>query len=239
MIVGQVAMVGMFIKNGLSALTLLAKPTEKEDICVSVLFKKNSIINEKDFHQVITGETDPSSGRDILRKNSSAGELVKINNDIIIPNQEVLIDDNNDSRILFFKTLSKDHFLFKPFCGRSEYEPFSFYFSLMIFCITISLVLNALMITNKDISYRYLNKMTTGRYILRAFYVSLIELVIKFVLRKITNRYGIFALMANEYKKEKKVESAKEFVDKYSKSVKGKMIVFSIAQFVLSLAMGF
>ena len=45
--------------------------------------------------------------------------------------------------------------------------------------------------------------------------------------------------MANEYKKEKKVESAKEFVDKYSKSVKGKMIVFSIAQFVLSLAMGF
>ena len=81
--------------------------------------------------------------------------------------------------------------------------------------------------------------MTTGRYILRAFYVSLIELVIKFVLRKITNRYGIFALMANEYKKEKKVESAKEFVDKYSKSVKGKMIVFSIAQFVLSLAMGF
>ena len=239
MIVGQVAMVGMFIKNGLSALTLLAKPTKKEDICVSALFKKNSIINEKDFHQVITGETDPSSGREILRKNSSAGELVKINNDIIIPNQEVLIDDNNDSRILFFKTLSKDHFLFKPFCGRSEYEPFSFYFSLMIFCITISLVLNALMITNKDISYRYLNKMTTGRYILRAFYVSLIELVIKFVLRKITNRYGIFALMANEYKKEKKVESAKEFVDKYSKSVKGKMIVFSIAQFVLSLAMGF
>ena len=65
MIVGQVAMVGMFIKNGLSALTLLAKPTEKEDICVSVLFKKNSIINEKDFHQVITGETDSSSGRNI------------------------------------------------------------------------------------------------------------------------------------------------------------------------------
>ena len=31
MIVGQVAIVGMFIKNGLSALTLLASPTEKEE----------------------------------------------------------------------------------------------------------------------------------------------------------------------------------------------------------------
>lgn len=76
-------------------------------------------------------------------------------------------------------------------------------------------------------------------YILRAFYVSLIEIVIKLILRKITNRYGLFAFMAKEYKKEKKVESAKEFVDKYSSKVKGKMILFFIVQFLLSLLMGF
>ena len=241
MMVGQVAMVGMFLKNGLSALTLLASPTEKEkeDIFVTVLFKNNPIVNEKNFHQINTGENDQSSSRDIIRKNSSADVLPKVNDDIIKNKYVLEIENENDGRILFFKTLAKDHYLFKPFCGRSEYEPFSFYFSLLIFCISISLVLNALMISNKDISYRYLNKMTTGRYMLRAFYVSLIEIGIKFILRKATNKFGFFALMAKEYKKEKKVESAKDFVEKYSKRMKVKMVLIFIAQFVISLVMGY
>ena len=241
MMVGQVAMVGMFLKNGLSVLTMLASPTEKEkeDIFVTVLFKNNPIVNEKNFHQINTGENDQSSSRDIIRKNSSADVLPKVNEDIIKNKDALVIENENDGRILFFKTLAKDHYLFKPFCGRSEYEPFSFYFSLLIFCITISLVLNALMISNKDISYRYLNKMTTGRYMLRAFYVSLIEIGIKFILRKATNKFGFFALMAKEYKKEKKVESAKDFVEKYSKRMKGKIVLFFIVQFIISLAMGY
>lgn len=207
------------------------------------LNEKSNILNldkhKRPINQLKTDNSEhyASSSRDIIKKNSSE-LLPKINT---ISFGKTLEFEISDGKILFFKSLSQEHYFFKPFCGLSEYEPFSLYLSILIFRLFLGLVINALLITNKDISLRYHDDIAVSNYFLRAFYVSLIEIIVNIAIKSLTNIFGVFAVLVQEQKQNEKLQgdSLNKMREHYSSKIRCKLIIFYVIEISLSLLFGY
>lgn len=256
-IICQIGFLGYFLKKGISTILVSSNPpthNKKEDITekeersnfLSVnIFLKNGIplgnlplVDPKEFKTQQKIEYNPKYklNTDVADGSDSS---INIKGSFSLKKEKTTFEQNFLPNIengvnIFCKSLIHHHFALKPFCGLTKYELFSLHFSLLILTLLISLVLNGLFITNTYVSNRFLGKASLSDLILKAFYASLIEIVIRKLLQNVTNYYSYVFVTIQE---EKKVTL--ELIQTMSKQYKKRITIYYIINLIVSLVLGY
>ena len=230
-IAGQSVMCLLYLFKGMNHLTHLAfsfasnpNVNKKDPYMFNILVKKDSTLSTDFLY--ITDIDSPS-----YQVNDTNRKMIQSQKDFQIYQNNSIINQS----FLFSTSLFLHNTLLKPFCGLSKYESFMFNCSILIFTVSSTIVLNALLFSNEQISKKFTKKLTFRHNFIRGFYASLIQIVITRLVKMITNYYSLLAMIIQDTNDNKKIPT---IMNKFTMKIKYKIILFFIIEIVCSILSG-
>lgn len=147
----------------------------------------------------------------------------------------MLYQKNNTKRSLFIKSLFLHNLYLKPFCGLSKFESFMFNFSAFLLTLFSTIIINALFITDSQLSKKFKQHLMFTDHFLRGLYSSLILIVISKIIRDLTRYYSVLAVVLQENSESKNI---KRICKRFTSVIKKKILLFYIIDLVISIVFG-